>query len=106
VSASTSAFRIGPGSEEREFLLVGELDMASTEMVAAATADLEVGTGDAVLELRDLTFIDSSGILAISKVADRVRGGKLILRHPTEAVRRVLDLVGLTEASPGIVIAD
>ena len=103
---SSPPFRIAPGADPRTFVLVGELDMASTDLVAEATDDLDGGVGDAVLELRDLTFIDSSGILAVSKVADRVRDGKLILRHPTDAVRRVLDLVGLTEASPRIVIED
>jgi anti-anti-sigma factor len=101
---SAAPFRIEPGNDPRTFVLAGELDMASTELVAEATAGLGGGIGDAVLELDDLTFIDSSGILALSKVADRVLDGKLILRHPTDAVRRVIDLVGLTDAAPRIVI--
>jgi anti-anti-sigma factor len=103
---SAPAFRIDPGTDARTFVLTGELDMASTDLVAEATAALDQGTGDAVFELDQLSFIDSSGILAVSKAAERVRDGKLILRHPTDAVRRVLDLVGLTEAAPSIVIED
>ena len=54
--------------------------------------------------MRALTFIDSSGLLALLHTADRMRDGHLVLRKPSEPVRRVLELVELTTVSPRIVI--
>lgn len=47
-----------------------------------------------VLDLSELTFLDSTGIRAFLLVADHVGGG-VFLRRPTQAVRRVLGLVGI-----------
>lgn len=96
-------FRVDPGPGDRAFVLSGELDMASTERVGEAVASIQ-GTGDVVFDLRALTFIDSSGIRALLQAAERIEEGKLILDHPTEAVQRVLDLVGMQDASPKVVI--
>jgi anti-sigma B factor antagonist len=52
-----------------------------------------------VLDLRGLTFIDSSGLRAVVMVDHRVRAeGKrcLVIRGP-ERVERVLDLTGVSE---------
>lgn len=99
----SSAFRIEPTGDGRTFVLTGELDMAATDLVAEATGSLAPG-GDVVFELGGLTFMDSSGLRAVLQVADRIPDGKLILRDPTDAVRRVLDIVGIAEATPRIVI--
>jgi anti-sigma B factor antagonist len=96
-------FRVEPGPEDRAFVLTGELDMAATDQVGEAVASIE-GSGDVVFDLRALTFIDSSGIRALLQAAERIDEGKLILAHPTEAVQRVLDLVGMRDASPKVVI--
>jgi anti-anti-sigma factor len=90
---------------DRRFSLAGELDMASTAAVDEAMAKAD-GPGDVVFDMSELTFIDSSGVLALSKAAERVEDGSLILRQPTPAVRRVLDLVGLTQAALGIAVED
>lgn len=99
------AFHIRSVDDGRVFVLSGELDMAVADQVAEATAGLTAG-GDVVFELTDLTFIDSSGLRAVLQVAERIPDGKLVLRAPTDAVRRVLDIVGLTEASARVVVDD
>ena len=69
-----ATFRVEPGSDERTFVLSGELDMASTHLVAEALEGLS-GEGDVHFHLQALTFIDSSGIRALLLAADRVNGG-------------------------------
>lgn len=98
-----AAFRIEPAGDSRTFVLSGELDMAATDLVIEATGSL-AGEGDVVFELAGLTFIDSSGLRAVLQVAERIPEGKLVLRAPTDAVQRVLDIVGLADASPRVVV--
>jgi anti-anti-sigma factor len=97
-------FRVDVRLEERTALLVGELDMAYTDSLAAAVTPLVEQPGDVVVDLEHLSFIDSSGLLALLRTADRISDGRLVLRNPSEAVRRVLDLVELADVSPRIVL--
>ncbi len=92
--------------DQRTLVLSGELDMAYTEALAEAVGPLVEEPGDVTIELHELSFIDSTGLLALLRVADRVRDGKLILRNPSEPVRRVLEMVELADVSPHIVIED
>lgn len=95
------AFQVAPGQEPRMFRLEGELDVAETDGFLAATGDVD--GGDVVLDLRDLAFIDSSGVRALLQLADRMdEGDLLILRNPVPAVRRVFDLVSLEATRPTI----
>jgi anti-anti-sigma factor len=98
----TAALRL----DQRTLVLSGELDMASTENLAEVVGPLVEEPGDVTIELHELSFIDSSGLLAMLRLADRVREGQLILRNPSEAVRRVLEMVELADVSPHIVIED
>ena len=76
----------------------GELDLATVDRfrreVQAALAD---APEELVLDLRDVTFLDSSGIAVLASAlrAQQVRGGRLVLAHPQGIVGRALDLVGL-----------
>ena len=98
------ALRIEVLHDERTIVLDGELDMADTDTLTRAAASLAAEPGDLILDLQALTFIDSSGLLALLRTADRLREGNLVLRKPSDPVRHVLDLVELTAVSPRIVI--
>ena len=99
----------GAGSLEVESLLIegeavlrlrGELDMDSAGLFAeAARLVLAHEIPTLVLDLADLNFIDSSGLREFVVAFKRQReiGGDLVLRGPTKQVRRVLDIVGLSE---------
>lgn len=54
---------------------------------------------EVVLDLSETTFVDSSGLRAILTAQRRLResGGNMRLRRPSEPVRRLLDITGLTE---------
>jgi anti-anti-sigma factor len=74
----------------------GEIDMDNAgELVDAIT---RIG-GTAVVDLSGVTFIDSTGLQGLLRAqrAARQRGDDLILRHPSETVRRLLELTGLID---------
>lgn len=79
----------------RVLTLTGELD-AST---VPALADQFFGEPGSlvVLDLQQLTFIDSSGLGAIHAARQRVTndGGMLVVSRPGPAVHRVLEITGL-----------
>jgi anti-anti-sigma factor len=77
--------------------------MAAADQVVEAIAPLAGSPGNATFDLAELTFIDSSGVHALLRASERI-DGKLVLRRPTPAVRKVLDLVRLTDASSRIVL--
>jgi anti-anti-sigma factor len=84
--------------------LGGEFDLAGIDAFQAAVDAVLDAQGELVLDLSELTFLDSTGIRAFLVVANTVEGG-VVLRKPTLSVRRVLDLVGI-EARRGIRIDD
>jgi anti-anti-sigma factor len=77
------------------FRLVGELDLSSAPTLTDALGELETN-GSIVLDLQELTFIDSSGIHAIFTQAV-AREGQLVLANPSEEVVRTLEIMGITD---------
>ncbi len=79
--------------------LTGELDPHTVGLFQAAIDDaLDEGSA-LVLDLADLTFVDSSGIrvlIATHKALD-ARGQVLVLRNVGPPVQRVLEITGLTD---------
>ena len=79
-------------------LLTGELDMATAPaLVARAEALLSEGRA-LVLDLRELSFVDSTGLGAIAEVERRARttGATLALVPGPRNVQRVFDVSGTT----------
>jgi anti-anti-sigma regulatory factor len=62
---------------------------------------------DVVVDLRELTFADSSLMVDLAMVARRLRiaGRRLHLRHAQPQVRRVIEIVGVHRL-PGVVLDD
>lgn len=77
---------------------VGELDLATAGELEARLAELEAAEPDEVLlDLRELEFIDSSGvrlIVAADRAASR-RGRRFAVVSGPPAVQRVLDISGV-----------
>ena len=77
--------------------LDGELDIATAPALEQLLRELQ---GDqsptVVLDLRHLSFIDSSGIRALLTANRRIGGlgGHLVVRHPARCVRRTLAAIG------------
>jgi anti-anti-sigma factor len=76
--------------------LSGELDMAQTDRFAEVTPTLVDGRSEIVLELSQLTFLDSSGIRAVLALA-LGHSRTVILRNPNPNVLKVLSISGVGE---------
>jgi anti-anti-sigma factor len=83
------------------FALEGEIDMATSDEIVETLRACEPGT--ILVDLSGVTFLDSSGIRAFLRVADWLGDrGCLVLHGEPQAVRRVLDLVGIERVAPNI----
>jgi len=74
--------------------VVGELDLGSAEVLGAAI--VPNGEVRLTLDLSQLTFIDSSGIHALERLARRT-DCVVVLHDPRPNVRRVFEIVGLDQ---------
>jgi anti-anti-sigma factor len=76
--------------------LSGELDLASLPAVAVAMDDvLGRPLQPVVLDLGGLTFLDSSGVAVLVRIANHF--GQVRTRAATPPVRRVIEVLGLAE---------
>jgi anti-anti-sigma factor len=76
----------------------GELDLATApELEAAVRAGLD--DGDVVLDLRELEFMDSSGVRVLvtahAEAAERGRDFAVVRPAPTSPVAKILVIAGL-----------
>jgi anti-anti-sigma factor len=79
---------------------IGELDLATAWWLERALFDADAETGRVVLDLRDLTFLDCSGIRVILGAAQRARraGHRLTVVPGPAHVNRVFALSGAGDA--------
>ena len=96
-------FRMTTGAVDADTHVVelqGELDLATTPYIQAALdAALETGKPFVVLDLDDVTFVDST-TLAVMLAAHRrleARGGRLVTVCSDPVDARVFEITGLTQ---------
>jgi anti-sigma B factor antagonist len=80
--------------------LRGELDMAGVDQFERLlTADQTPEGATFVLDMRGLTFIDSSGLRALIMADRRVRaeGGRFIVVRGPDRVNQVLEMTGVAQ---------
>jgi stage II sporulation protein AA (anti-sigma F factor antagonist) len=78
--------------------LVGELDLATATGLRLALENvLADSPASVVIDLAALGFIDASGlaVLATARQALRLRGGELVVRHPSPTLRKMLTITSL-----------
>jgi anti-anti-sigma factor len=83
--------------------LAGELDLASADALEEELVRVEAtDAATIVLDLADLSFLDSSGIRLLIAASGRSRAdsGRLVIRRPPESVRRVLRVAGVDDRLP------
>jgi len=103
IADGTLVVRSAENGESRVIAFAGELDLAN-----AGTAEnaLESSLADAstpvVVDMRELEFIDSTGIALLVSALSRNEGGAKVSFIPSDspAVTRVLELTGLAERLP------
>ena len=76
----------------------GELDVATVNQFRTAVSTL-MGTGcrTIIIDLRDTTFLDSSGLGALVWAAHRMHsaGGELTVTNPGDQVMKILRVTGV-----------
>jgi anti-anti-sigma factor len=78
---------------------VEEIDRATVDQFTRELTTHEPGPYCLVVDVRDVTFIDAGGVQALLTVAQDMWavGGVIAVRRAGRAVRRILDLLGLSE---------
>jgi anti-sigma B factor antagonist len=94
----------------RTLELSGELDISTADRLQDAVTRLCVAEGarELTLDLRALTFIDSSGLAAIvygCRLCERYGCELSVIRGP-QSVQEVFELTGLTELLPFRAVGD
>lgn len=79
--------------------LTGELDLGGVDQFERLTAGQISEANTFVLDLRELTFIDSSGLRALIMADQRVRaaGGRFIVVRGPDRVNEVLEMTGVAQ---------
>jgi anti-sigma B factor antagonist len=85
----------------------GELDMATAETLRAALDAVE-NAGRLVLDLRGLSFVDSSGLHLLVALHERAQrdGFQLTLIAPAAPANKAIRLSGLDQALPFVAADD
>jgi anti-anti-sigma factor len=73
--------------------LAGELDLSTAPSFAAHLRTVRL-PGEVLVDLRDVSFMDSRGMLALIDAQRdlRLHGGELVLAEVSDPVRKVLEL--------------
>jgi anti-sigma B factor antagonist len=76
-------------------VLQGEVDMSTAgEFADALDAAVNGGTG-VEIDLRAVTFMDSSGLAVLASAHQRLGQGAIVLREPNRTVRSLLRVSGV-----------
>ena len=94
--------QVQEGEDAAHVRLSGEIDLAAVEAIETTLRPLEEHYPALVLDLRGVTFLDSTGLRAIVSADARARKNGLdlkIVRGP-EQVQKILYLSGLDKILP------
>ncbi len=86
-------------SEPHVLSIAGELDVVSVPHAFERVPGLVAGARSLVVDLQDVSFLDSSGVRFLHLLAHRCaeEGTRVrVVAPPTCRARRVLDIVGMT----------
>lgn len=80
--------------------LAGEFDLGGLSTFNEALAAVDPSAARVVIDLSELTFVDSTGLGCFARSHNELeaRGAKLVLRAPSRAVRRVIDVLDLGQS--------
>jgi len=85
-----------PDGQRTVVAIAGEVDLATVDRVEHAVADALVAAHEVALDLREVTFIDSTGLRLLVELDDlALAGGRSFTLLPGAAVARLLELTGL-----------
>lgn len=95
--SSVTRLAVEPADDGDALRLVGDIDSHTAPTLEVALAELDPGR-DVVLDLGAVGFIDSSGLRVLVAGHQRFVGSdsRLVLRSPSAAVLRLLEIAGLS----------
>jgi anti-anti-sigma factor len=97
----TLVVRTERNGDTRVIALRGELDLANASTAESALQDSLSGGDEVVVDMRELEFIDSTGIAMLVSALDGDGEPRLrFVPSSAPAVARVLELTGLAERLP------
>jgi anti-sigma B factor antagonist len=104
VRDGTLTVRVSSDGSARTIALAGELDMANASTLAAELERAETeGATSITVDLRELEFIDSTGIAVLVSAHRRLNDGAervRLVRSEALEVQRVMDVTGLDRELP------
>jgi anti-anti-sigma factor len=103
IRAVPFSIRSNSDSEETRLALSGELDIATAPQLEQAVASaLVAGARRVLIDLRGLSFVDSSGLRVLIILTDKARDERwaLALLRPPEPSLSVFRLTGADEYLP------
>lgn len=77
----------------------GDIDISGGPVLDAAILEREPAGSEVVIDLRGVSFVDSSGLRSLLSAARRAhqRGGRVILRNVGHEIGRLLEITGTTD---------
>jgi anti-anti-sigma factor len=88
---------------DRTLVVAGEIDMLSVPTLDAALRPFVDTGGTVTLDMRGVSFMDSSGVKVILGATKALEGrGTLVVRDPQPMVVRLLRITGLLPAPDGV----
>jgi len=102
IADGTLVVRTERNSESRVIAFCGELDLANAGTAESALQEAIEDDAQVVVDMRELEFIDSTGIALLVAALNRNQDETRIRFVPSTspAVTRVLELTGLAERLP------
>lgn len=92
--------------DSRTVRLVGELDASNADTLLDDLGPYLKAGGTLVLDLSELSFIDSMGLRTFLRMASALEAtGQLVLQAPQRSVARTFELVGIGKI-PNIELGD
>ncbi|MBI2704790.1 MAG: STAS domain-containing protein [Actinobacteria bacterium] len=86
-------------SADGAVMVSGEIDVVNSPGLGTELSErARASAGALVVDLSEVTFMDSSGLRVLLEAdeACRARQHSLVIRNPSPAVRRLLEITGLT----------
>jgi anti-anti-sigma factor len=93
---------VAGGSGERTVAAMGEIDLATADAFAAALRE-HLASGPVLLDMREVSFMDSSGVRALDTLLRDIEreGWSLSVRPEMQrSVRMVFEMTGMIDALP------
>jgi anti-sigma B factor antagonist len=88
------------GDDATSVVVSGELDLTTCEALQQHITVLVDTKKPVLMDLRDVSFMDSTGLRALWTIQQtlRAQGSRLVLKSPSPSVMRVLDVTHLDGA--------